>query len=417
MPSDRINGLAAVLDAVRTGSQVTQPMLVERVGLGRSVVAQRVAELESAGLIEGAGLGPSSGGRAPRRLRLRAERGQVLGVDIAATELVVGLADLGGTLLATRQHPIDVADGPEAVLSLAERLADELIGAHAAPIWAVGVGVPGPVEFRSGLPVVPPIMPGWNRYPIRDRFSARYGAPVWVDNDVNVMALGELRSDPEAVAAGHMLYVRAGVGIGAAIVMDGRLYRGANGSAGDIGHVAIPEGGNTICRCGNLGCLEAVAGGTALAREGRMLAETGQSPALAAALAASGAIRPIDVTQAATQGDQAARALLQRTSALLGGTLATLVSFYNPALLVLGGGIVRAKEHVLATIQEAIHRRALPLATQNLRIDVATLPEELSGVTGAVHLALDEVFSPANLETWLAEGSPRVSGAGTHAAR
>ncbi|MDL4814181.1 ROK family protein [Actinomadura sp. OS1-43] len=157
---------------------MTQPMLVERVGLGRSVVAQRVAELETAGLVEGAGLGPSSGGRASRQLRLRGDRGRILGVDIAATELVVGLADLSGTLLATRQQAIDVADGPEPVLSLAEKLADELIGAAAAPIWAIGVGVPGPVEFRSGLPVVPPIMPGWDRYPIRDRFSARYGAPA-----------------------------------------------------------------------------------------------------------------------------------------------------------------------------------------------------------------------------------------------
>ncbi|KAB2386312.1 ROK family protein [Actinomadura montaniterrae] len=142
-----------------------------------------------------------------------------------------------------------------------------------------------------------------------------------------------------------------------------------------------------------------------------MLAETRQSPALAAILATSQEVRPIDVTQAAAQGDQAARALLQRTSVLLGGTLATLVSFYNPAELVLGGGIVRAKEHVLDTIREAIRRRALPLATQNLRIDVAALPEELSGVTGAVHLALDEVFSAASLETWLAAGSPRMPAA------
>ncbi|MES9539620.1 MULTISPECIES: ROK family protein [unclassified Actinomadura] len=419
MPSDRINGLAAVLAAVRADARVTQPALVERVGLGRSVIAQRVAELETAGLIEGAGLGPSSGGRAPRRLRLRAERGRVLAVDVAATELVVGLADLSGGLLATRQESIDVAAGPEVVLSLAERLADELIGDDTASIWAIGVGVPGPVEFGSGLPVVPPIMPGWDRYPIRDRFAARYGAPVWVDNDVNVMALGELRSDPRASEARHMLYVRAGVGIGAAIVVDGGLYRGANGSAGDIGHVAVPEGGNIICRCGNIGCLEAVAGGTALAREGRMLAETGHSPALAAVLAASREVRALDVTEAADQGDRAAQALLQRTSTLLGGTLATLVSFYNPALLVLGGGIVRAKAHVLPTIREVIHRRALSLATRTLRIDVATLREEVSGVTGAVHLALDEVFSPANLETWLAGGSPRVAGggAGTPAAR
>ncbi|BBH69463.1 sugar kinase [Actinoplanes sp. OR16] len=360
MASERIDGLAAVLSAVRAETGITQPRLVERVGLGRSVVAQRVAELEKAGLIEGAGFGPSSGGRAPRRLRLRAGRGVILGVDIGPAEVVVGIADLTGTVLATRQQRVDVARGPEAVLTLAETLAAELCRTRRRPVWAAGVGVPGPVEFRTGLPVVPPIMPGWDRYPIRDRFRARFGAPVWVDNDVNLMALGELHAG--SGAAGHMLYVRAGVGIGAAIVMDGRLYRGANGSAGDIGHVAIPEGDNVICRCGNIGCLEAVAGGVAISDPVR--------------------------------------------AALIGGTLATLISFYNPNLLVLGGSLARGGTPVLGAVREVIHERALPLATRDLRIELSSVPEEIAGVTGAVALALDEVFAPVNLETWLAAGSP-----------
>ena len=411
MPAERFEGLAAVLAAIRAGDGLTQPQLMERVGLGRSVVGQRVAELEAAGLVEGAGLGPSTGGRAPRRLRLRARQGVVIGIDVAATELVVGLADLSGTILARRQEAIDVADGPEPVLRAAAHLADRLIEDDAAangarPVWAVGAGVPGPVEFSTGLPVAPPIMPGWDLHPVRRRLAERYRAPAWLDNDVNLMAVGELRANPAAGAAGHLLYVRAGVGIGAAVVMDGRLYRGADGAAGDIGHVTIPEGGDVVCRCGNIGCLEAAAGGTALARDGRMLAETRQSAALAAVLAERGVIRPLDVSQAADAGDPAARALLQRTAHILGGTLATLVSFYNPSLLVLGGGITRARTHVLPHIREAITRRALPLATRHLRIDVSSLPEELAGVTGAVHLALDEVFSAANLGTWLDAGSP-----------
>lgn len=370
MVSDRVNGLAAILAAVRSTNGVTQPMLVERVGLGRSVVAQRVAELEDAGLVEGAGLGPSSGGRAPRRLRLRTGRGLVLGIDVAPADLVVGVADLTGDLLETRHRAVDVADGPDAVLGLAEALAGDLLGSANRPVWAVGAGVPGPVEFRTGLPVVPPIMPGWDRYPIRRRLRARFGAPVWVDNDVNLMALGEMHAGPEP--AGHMLYVHAGAGIGAAIVMDGRLYRGANGSAGDIGHVAIPEGGSIICRCGNIGCLEAVAGGTALA-------------------------------EAVRSGD---RGRLRRTVALLGGTLATLVSFYNPNRLVLGGALALAGADGIDAIRAVIHQRALPLATRDLRIEVSALPDRAAGVAGAVHLALDEVFAPASLEIWLAAGSP-----------
>jgi predicted NBD/HSP70 family sugar kinase len=405
LPGERTEGLAAVLDVIRQEPGITQPQLLERVRLGRSVVAQRVAELEAAGLVEGDGLGPSTGGRAPRRLRLRAEGGLVLGVDVAPAELVVGVADLAGTLLDRRQEVIEVADGPEAVLAAVERLADELIGVprDRGSVRGIGVGLPGPVEFRTGLPVAPPIMPGWDRYPVRERLAERYGVPVWVDNDVNLLAVAERRAAPAAAAAPQMLYVRAGAGIGAGIVIDGRLYRGSNGSAGDIGHVPVPEGGDVICRCGNLGCLEAVAGGAALSREGRVLAQTGQSPALAAVLERTGTLRPLDVTSAARAGDPAARGLLQRTARILGSNLAALVSFFNPDLLVLGGGIARAEDLVLPALEAALRSRALPLAIQDLQIRMSALPEEVAGVTGAVHLALDEVLSAEHLPTWLTQ--------------
>jgi hypothetical protein len=152
VPSERFTELSVVLDAIRSEAGITQPLLSERVGLGRSVVAQRVGELESAGLVAPDGLGPSTGGRAPRRLRLRAEAGFVLGVDIAPTELVVGVADLAGTFVITRQEHIDVTQGPEAVLSAAERLGDALLDEAAAhgKVWAVGVGMPGAVAFDRG---------------------------------------------------------------------------------------------------------------------------------------------------------------------------------------------------------------------------------------------------------------------------
>ena len=197
MPAERIGGLLAVIDAVRSADGITHPQLVQKVSLGRAVVAQRVAELEAAGLVEQAGLGPSTGGRAPRRLRLRARAGIVAAADIGAIGMVVGLADLSGTVLAHIDEPIDVADGPDMVLGRVEELIDKLLGRldDAPALWGVGVGVPGPVEFATGLPVAPPIMPGWDGYPIRERLSRRFAAPVWVDNDVNLLAMGELRTN------------------------------------------------------------------------------------------------------------------------------------------------------------------------------------------------------------------------------
>ncbi|HVN12421.1 MAG TPA: ROK family transcriptional regulator [Kineosporiaceae bacterium] len=407
VPADRIDSLAAVLGAIRTHRGMTQPLLTQRVGLGRSVVAARVVELETAGLVVNAGMAPSTGGRQPRQLRLRAEAGVVAGISIGATGMEIGLADLSGQVIAHVAEQIDVADGPEAVLGRVEVLVDAQLCEYAADqeVWGLGVGVPGPVEFASGLPVAPPIMPGWDGYPIRERFSRRWSAPTWVDNDVNLLALGELRTNPGAADAQDLLYVKIGTGIGAGLVSGGRLHRGSNGCAGDIGHVAVAEAENVICRCGNAGCLEAVAGGAALAREGRRLAETGASLVMADILASTGRLTAADVTVAADRGDAAARALLARTGRLVGTTLATLVSFYNPALVVLGGGVVNAGDHVLAAIRESVYRRSLPLATRTLRIEPASGGEAAS-LAGAVHLVLDELFEPRRLARWLPSGSP-----------
>jgi predicted NBD/HSP70 family sugar kinase len=402
-----MDSLAAVLAAIRGGSGMTQPLLTQQVGLGRSVVAARIAELEAAGLVTQAGMGPSTGGRAPRQLRLRAEAGVVVGADIGATHMNVGIADLAGSVIGSMNEPIDIADGPEVVLSRVEQIVDELRAAHpdAGEVWGVGIGVPGPVEFSTGLPVAPPIMPGWDGYPIRERLSRRFGAPTWVDNDVNLLALGELRSNRHAAEGGDILFVKIGTGIGAGLVSGGRLHRGANGCAGDIGHVAVAEAEHVICRCGNSGCLEAVAGGAALAREGRRLAESGGSPVMAEMLAAKGSLWADDVTRAAERGDPAARALLAQSGRLVGGTLATLVSFYNPALVVLGGDVVLAGDFVLPAVREAVYRRSLPLATRTLRIEFSSL-RELAGLAGAVHLVLDELFAPHRLAQWLPRSSP-----------
>ena len=422
MPSERFTGLAAVLEAIRGEPGITQPALTEKVGLGRSVVAQRVTELETVGLVAQDGLGPSTGGRAPRRLRLRAEAGYVLGVDIATNELLVAVSDLAGNLVATRHEETDVSDGPEPIVAAVERLADELLDETGARdnLWSVGLGMPGPVAFDDGGATAMPTMPDWDRFPIRERLAGRWAAPVWTDNRVNLSLLGERRINPVAAASQHTIYLGGGEALGAAVVADGRLYRGARGLAGEIGHLPVPEAGDTVCRCGNVGCLEAVAGRSALIRDGRLLAETGQSPALAAILAATGTLRPIDVTLAADKGDAAARALLQRSARLLGNSLATLVSVFNPDLVILGGGMARARAHLIAAIREAIYRRALPSATQDLRIEPSAVDMEIAGVIGAVTFAVDQVLAAEQLPRWLDHrspaGRPDVAGAGPLAA-
>jgi predicted NBD/HSP70 family sugar kinase len=246
-------------------------------------------------------------------------------------------------------------------------------------------------------------MPGWDGYDVRAHFTEVYQAPVWVDNEVNMMALGELRAGT-ARGERDILYVKIGTGIGAGLISSGHLHRGSQGCAGDIGHVAAAET-DVVCRCGKTGCLEAVAGGAALARDGTTAAGTGDSPLLAPRLEARGQVSADDVADAAHAGDRAAVELLDRAGRHIGTTLATLISFYNPSLLLIGGGVARAGDAFLASIRESIYRRSLPLATRDLRITRTTLNGQ-AGLVGAAFMVLDELFSTGRLAHWIHTGTP-----------
>jgi glucokinase-like ROK family protein len=264
--------------------------------------------------------------------------------------------------------------------------------------------VPGPVEFQTGRPISPPIMPGWDGYPIRERFATRYGAPVWVDNDVNVLALGEWRS---GVAAGHdnAVVIKVGTGIGAGIISDGRLHRGAQGSAGDVGHIQVTDDRTIVCRCGNVGCLEALAGGAAIGRAGEAAARDGRSPRLRSALDRHGAVTAEDVARAASYGDAFAVALLQSAGHRIGAMLASVVNFFNPSLIVIGGGVANSPDLFLAAIREAVYRRSLPLATRDLLIQRSSLGG-LAGVIGASSMVVDQLFARDSIGRWIDAGDP-----------
>ena len=309
-------------------------------------MAQRVGELIDRGLVLEGEVGPSTGGRPPRQLAFRAEAGHVLVADLGATSIDVALTTLDGRILGHHDEPARIEAGPEACLDRVEELFDQLIATTPrvpGRLWGIGIAVPGPVEFATGRPISPPIMPGWDGYPIRERFADRYGAPVWVDNDVNVLALGEWRS---GVAAGHddVVVIKIGTGIGAGIISDGRLHRGAQGSAGDVGHIQVVDDPTVVCRCGNIGCLEALAGGAALARAGEQAALDGRSPRLRTALDQRGSVTAEDVARAASFGDPVAVALLQSAGRRVGSMLASVVNFFNPSLIVIGGGVANSPD-------------------------------------------------------------------------
>lgn len=407
LPDESLDALIAVLDEVRLGRSHSRSELVDRTGLSRSIVAQRVGELLDRGLVVEGDTGPSTGGRPPRRLAFRGDAGHVLVADLGASSIDVAVTTLDGRILGHIDEPADIADGPDVALARVEHLFEQVRttsrGLPGRP-WGIGIGVPGPVEFRTGRPISPPIMPGWDGYPVRERLAERFDTPVWVDNDVNVLALGEWRS---GVAQGHdnVVVVKVGTGIGAGIIADGRLHRGAQGAAGDVGHIGVSDDQAIVCRCGNTGCLEALAGGAAIARDGEAAARDGRSPRLRTVLEARGTVSAEDVARAASSGDAVAAALLEAAGGRIGSMLAGIVNFFNPGLIVIGGGVAQSGDGLLASIREAVYGRSLPLATRELAIRRSSLGG-LAGVIGGSAMVVDQLFSRESLARWAPAGEP-----------
>jgi predicted NBD/HSP70 family sugar kinase len=373
-------GAGAVLRLIRDGEAVTRADLARRTGLSRSTVAQRVDALLAHELVYAAGGSESTGGRPPTVLAFNHEAGVVLATDLGATHSRLAVSDLAGVPLAEVAQDIDIALGPEPVLDwVQERFADLLseVGRKPSHVRGIGIGVPGPVAFATGQPVSPPIMPGWDRFSIPGWFRGRYDAPVLVDNDVNIMALGEHWTNWRHVD--HFLFIKVGTGIGCGIVAGGEIHHGAQGAAGDIGHIRLAHHDDVICRCGNVGCLEAVAGGRAMAE--RLTAEGVK------------AAHSRDVVRLVRAGNPIATRMVREAGRALGEVLAGCVNFFNPGVIVIGGDIGESHEQLLAGVREVTFRRSLPLATGDLQ----TIPSKLgdrAGVIGAAIMVIEQVLAP-----------------------
>jgi len=401
----------SLLDLIRARATATTAELVEETGWGRTVLTQRLAELMDIGLVSYAGTGRSTGGRAPREVRFRREAAAVVGANLGATSIDLAVTDLAGQPLVSYEEPWDIAQGPETTLDRLETLVEQVVAespVSRADIAGVGVGLPGPVEFAIGRTISPPIMPGWNNYPVRDRLVRHFGVDVVVDNDVNTMALGEHRAGL-AQGVDNFVFVKVGTGVGAGIFSNGALHRGADGAAGDIGHIAVEGGSTVLCRCGRYGCLEAYAGGAALARQAQEAAESGQSKYLAELLRTSGGpLTAEDITRAASAGDPACLQLLHQAAWRLGQAMSGCVNFFNPSLLVFGGGVSRAGDLLLPGIRQAVLELSLPLATRNLRIDMTRLGDT-AGTIGAAFAVIDRLLRADRFEWWADRTAARIA--------
>jgi len=383
-----LNSAGALLQLVRSGEAGTRSELAALTGLARSTISQRVDRLIEHGYLIDAGEGPSSGGRPPTVLEFNRQAGIILVADLGATHCRLAATDMAGEHLHERAADVAIASGPEMVLPWVLEQFDEILaelGTPADRVRGVGIGLPGPVEFATGRAVNPPIMPGWDGYPVPAAVKERFDVPVLVDNDVNIMALGEYWSYWRDTAR-DLLFVKVGTGIGCGIVAGGRIHRGAQGAAGDIGHIRLADHQEATCRCGNRGCVEALAGGRALAGQ---LIELGLE-----------ARNGRDVVDHVRAGQPSAVRLVREAGRMLGEVLAGIVNFFNPDVIVIGGDVAEADDQLLAGVREVVYQRSTALATRHLELRRSQLGDR-AGAKGAAVMVLEEILSAESVDRHL----------------
>ncbi|TQM45925.1 ROK family protein [Pseudonocardia cypriaca] len=381
--------LSTVARLVASGAALSKADLVPAAGLARTTVSTAVDELLARGLLQVDGTRPTAGrGRPADRLALSPRGGHVLLADVGASSAHLAIVDLSQRMLARTEVPVDMTDGPDPVLRTVETQLTELRDGVPpdVPVRAVVIGLPGPVDGTHGVPVRPPIMPGWHAYPVAARLTQTFGCPALLENDVNLRALGEARALPPDQVP--LLFVKVGTGIGGGLVSrEGVLHHGADGAAGDIGHVRVRGAPDEPCVCGNVGCIEAVASAGAIARR---LGGPG------------GPIPTAEVRALLARGDAAAVAAVREAAALIGELVATLVHFYNPARVTIGGGLAAASDELLAGVRSVAYQRALPLATRNLVLTNSVLGE-YAGLAGAAVLGIERALSAESIGLLLAQ--------------
>jgi predicted NBD/HSP70 family sugar kinase len=370
---------AGLLQLIRESGPVSRTDLARLSGLAPSTVGLRVEELIASGLVEEAGSGHSRGGRRPRMLRIGSGGGVALAADLSADRARLSVVDMAGQELAGELIPLALGDGPETALgAVADRLSELAGTAH---VLGVGIGLPGPVDPSTGRVTSPSGLPGWHGTQAAEWLADRLGVPAAVENDANLLALGEYRTRWAEHGVRHLVAVNLGDRIGCGIITGGTVYHGANGAAGEISHVrsaSVNLETARLCGCGQRGCLETIASGAALM----------------ASLPELSLSSTDDLVEQVHRGDPAASLAMRTAGWHLGEVLAVVVNFFNPEVLVLGGSLVAA-EPLVASVRAAVYERCLPMASEAVRIVTAASALE-AGVRGAAWLILDRLARAAD---------------------
>ena len=378
---------------IRSRRDITRAEIGQLTDLSRTAVSARVAALAARGLVIEHELAPSTGGRPAAFVSFNADAGIVLSAAIGRSRTRLAVCNLAGEILASTDIDQEPGLGPDDLMPDIIKRLDALLedsGYREDRIYGVGVSLPGTVDQQHGGSLNSPIMSGWDGIPLPPYFAELTDAPVVLDNDANVIALAERRGDRQAYD--DLLVLKASTGLGAGIIAGGVLQRGSVQAAGEFGHIKTPAAVGVPCRCGDIGCLEAIAGGWALVRE---LKKGGRSV---------GHVR--DVVELANSGDADARRMIRDSGRHVGEILAGAVNLLNPAVLVVAGDMSGAYDIFVAGLRETLYGNATALATRVLQIVPSTYGNR-SGVIGSATMVLDSVLGPRAIDVMLQQATSR----------
>lgn len=302
-------------------------------------------------------------------------------IDLGGTNVRAIVADLDGNVFSEDIRPSLASEGLKItidtmVISLEAACAEATTAI--SHLKALGIASPGAVDSANGIVPEAPQLVGWNDVPLVQVMSDRLGIPVWLENDANAAALGENRYGA-GKGAKHMLYVTVSTGVGGGIIINGELYRGARGAAGEVGHVIIDVNG-PACGCGGRGCLESLASGTAIARRGRELVEGGDAPALAEISAREGRLSAEMIAQAAVEGDEVSRRVFNEAGMYLGVGLAGFVNIFNPEAILIGGGVAQSADLFMPEARRVMEERAMRAPLEDVRLGLAELGDRIGSL-------------------------------------
>jgi predicted NBD/HSP70 family sugar kinase len=378
------NSAGELLQLFRTGEVATRGELQRVSGLARSTVGYKVDTLLVAGYLVEDGSIVDGRGRPSTRLRVNDQATTILVADLGATHGRLAVGTPAGDVLVESVIDSNIGKGPEAALAMVTRRLDQLLKRSRrtrSSLRGTAIGVPGPVNLKTGRIARSISMPGWDNYPVRDHLVDYFGVPAVMDNDANLMGLGEQRRIyPNAH---QVLFIKVGTGIGASVIIDGELLRGTDSAEGDIGHAKITGVQETCSSCGARGCLAAIASGRAMVRDLRRL---GQEPSTTR-----------DIVQLVRVGDPDAVRIVTAAGRALGDVLSTAVSLLNPDVVVIGGDIAHAHERFLLGVRETLLARSQPLATARLTIAPSALGDR-AGIMGAAAMVADVIFGSAAVD-------------------